>query len=333
MVRTPYRISFAGGGTDFAAWFTEQPGSVVSATINRYSYLTLRQLPPFFPFKSRFVWSCVEKIDDLEAIQHPSIKSCLKFMGIDKPAIQIHHDGDLPAQSGMGTSASFTVGLLHGLHVLRGLAVSPRELAKHAMHVDQDLTGEVAGCQDHVAAAHGGLNHVKFGPERHDYSLTRLPLHNGKLVELQEHLLLLYTKTRDGKASEIEAAKWQNRPLPAHDVILRDQQALVAPTMDALEAGDHEELARLLREGWALKRAMSFAVDNDHALDCFRRAAAAGAKGGKLLGAGGGGCLLLVAPPESKQAVCEALPDCVPVPFEFEHQGSQLIYYEPQVLA
>lgn len=322
IVKTPYRISLVGGGTDFPSWFGENGGAVVSGTISRYCYLTCRDLPPFFSYKSRFVWSRVETVDHTADIVHPSIQGCLKFLGVDSPQLQVHHDGDLPAQSGIGSSASFTVGLLHALRALAGQLVSKHELALDAITVDQDVVGEVVGCQDQVAAAYGGLNKITFGPGKKDFIVQRLPLAEGAMTRLGSHLMLFYTG-QSRESSKVEQAKQaqDNR------LVLKEQLALVEPCVRALGAGDMLDLAKLLTKSWVLKRSMAAGVSNAAIDDYHERAMRAGALGGKLTGAGGGGCLILVVPPGRQAMVRHALRDLVHVPFSFESQGSQLVYY------
>ena len=323
IVKTPYRVSFAGGGTDFPEWFTEHSGAVVSATISRYCYLMVRELPPFFPHRNRVVWSRIELVDNVDDIEHPAVKGCLQFMDFKRPRLQIHHDGDLPAQSGTGSSAAFTVGLLQGLYALKGQMVSKRQLAMDAIMVERDLIGETCGLQDQCAAAFGGLNLITFGPEPHDFNVNRLPITNGTAHQLQSHLMLFYTK-QQRTASEIEAAKWLK---PNYDA-LREQQKLAGECLAVLNSADMKGLASILDMSWSLKKAMSNEVTNDDIDRHYSQALAAGAWGGKLCGAGAGGCLLLVVPLEKQSAVKFALADCVHIPFRLDGKGSEIIYYE-----
>ena len=324
ITRTPLRVSFCGGGTDFPAWFTGHGGAVVSVVIDKYCYISCRELPPFFEYKSRFVWSKIESVNALSQIEHPAIKGCLKFLRLDDPHLQVHHDGDLPAQSGTGSSASFTVGLLHALHSLRGNLVSKRLLAHEAIIVNQDVMEETVGCQDQVAAAFGGLNLIKFGPGKHDFTVEPLALSNNVYAKLSSHLMLFYTN-HSRESSKIEQAK-QGRN---NDSILTQQAALVDQCVDALATGDMQVLGGLLSDSWVLKSNMAPEVSNRFLADCYGRAMLAGAYGCKVTGAGGGGCLLLVVPPNKQVAVKQALSDLVYIPFKFDYQGSQLIYYQP----
>jgi D-glycero-alpha-D-manno-heptose-7-phosphate kinase len=327
VVRTPFRVSFCGGGTDFPAWFVTRPGAVVSAAINRYCYLTLRHLPPFFDYDSRFVWSRIEQVSSLDEVYHPAIKGCLKFLGLEKPSIQLHHDADLPAQSGTGSSAAFTVSLLHALYAERCRLVTAEQLAINAMQVDQDVVGEVTGCQDHVAVACGGVNHIDFGPARHDFRVKMLPVDT---QALGHHLMMFHTKQyRQSTASDIETIKWQGRP---DEQLLRAQYELTPRCLMALADGDYAALGKVLSESWLLKRELAKEVSNSHVDDCYWRALDAGAYGAKLCGAGGGGILLVAAPPDKRERLRQALADCVYVPFGVDHEGSRLVYRGGQEL-
>lgn len=299
---------------------------MVSATINRYSYLTCRELPPFFEHKSRFVWSRIELVSDLAEIAHPAIKGVLEFLRWPSPALQLHHDGDLPAMSGMGTSAAFTVGLLHALTGLKGQLLTKRQLAFDAITVDHEYVKDGSGSQDQVASAIGGVNHIKFGPER-QLEWEPLPLRpvNGK--RLEDWLMLFYTGLARN-SGEVEREK--HARLADNTSILLEQKALVDSCLQAVMGGDTEMLAKVLSRSWELKKELApGAVTNSRIDGYYGNAINAGALGGKLLGAGGGGCILLVVPPEARPKVKAALAGLVHIPFQFETQGSQLVYYSP----
>lgn len=320
ITRTPFRISLVGGGTDFPAWFKARRGAVVSVTIDKFCYLTVRRLRPFFSYASRFVYNRVEDVQVADEVVHPAIRGTLKFLGLEAPQLAVHHDSDLPAQSGLGSSAAFTVGLLHALYRLQGWTPSPRRVADDAVIVDQDYAGDVCGVQDQVATAYGGLNLIKFGPgDRQVYSVDSV---RADLVTLNAHLLLFYLNGYSRLSSTIEAAK------AARDNtrLLLEQTALVDPCLQALTTGDMPLLGRAVSRGWELKRQMAPEV-TDLRLDGYcDRALGAGAYGVKVCGAGGGGSILAVAPPEKQQAVIEALGDLVHVSFKLTDEGSRVIY-------
>lgn len=320
ITRTPFRVSLCGGGTDFPAWFKDRGGAVVSLTIDKFCYVTLRQLQPFFSYRSRFIYSKVEEVNALAEIVHPAIRGCLRFLGQEDPHLGMHHDADLPAQSGLGSSAAFTVGLLRALYALAGYRPTARELTNDAITVDQDYAGDVCGVQDQIAVARGGLNLLQFGPgDRYSYAVEPLTV---DLPRLHDHLSLFYVNSQTRRSSDIEASKTTQD----NTKLLLEQAALVDPCLQALRSGDMRLLGRVVSRSWALKRQMAPGVSNDRLDGYVSRAMAAGAYGVKLCGAGGGGSILVVAPPKNRQAVVEALSDIVHVPFKIEGSGSQVIY-------
>jgi D-glycero-alpha-D-manno-heptose-7-phosphate kinase len=326
--RTPYRISFFGGGTDYPVWYEKHGGCVLSATINRYCYISCRYLPPFFGNKHRIVYSQIETVQSLEEIKHPAVRECLRFLSITD-GLEIHHDGDLPKQTGLGTSSSFAVGLLHVLHALHGRMVTPMQLAMEAIHVERNMCHEAVGSQDQVAAAHGGLNHIRFAPG--DVITVHPVTVSAQRKELfQRHLMLFFTGfSRLG--SEVAAEQIKNTPGKENE--LKTMQEFVAEGIRILtDAPDILSFGRLLHEGWKLKRSLSSKVSNDQIDSMYNMALKAGATGGKLCGAGGGGFLLLFVEPDKQPAVRKALKDYLYVPFEIESLGSQIIVFQPDAL-
>ena len=320
--RTPYRISLLGGGTDYREWFKDRSGACLSATINRYCYLTVRRLPPFHPHKTRVVWSEIENVMSNAEIRHPAIRGCLEFMEMMEDGLEIHHDGDLAGRSGMGSSASFTVGLLHALHGIKSEMVSKRALALEAMQVDQDVVGETVGAQDHIASAFGGLNRMDFAGERSDFAVTPIPLGKERLKEFERHLMLFFTGI-SRHASEVAAR--QVARIGENGATLERMAAMVTVGQELLMAGRFYDFGLLLEDAWRLKRrlgASNSKVDTIH--DATMRA---GALGVKILGAGEGGFMLVLAEPEKQTEIRAALRDLLYVPFEFERQGSQIVYY------
>ncbi|MGL4552068.1 MAG: kinase [Gemmataceae bacterium] len=327
--RTPYRISFFGGGTDYPGWYRSHGGAVLATTIDKYCYLTCRHLPPFFEHRIRVVYRRIETCRDVADVSHPVVREAMRYLKLDGD-LELHHVGDLPARSGMGSSSSFTVGLLHALHALRGEMVTKAQLAREALHLEQDALRETVGSQDQVMAAHGGLRHVKFHPSG-EITIDPLILPPARVAELQSHLMLFYTGIARTAA---DVAKSYAADLEARRRQLRIMKELVDESIDILCSGsDIGGFGELMHEGWQAKKGLSKEVSNPEVDGLYQAARDAGALGGKLTGAGGGGFLLLFVEPDRRADVREALGDRLHVPFRFETEGSQVIFYEPQALA
>ncbi len=325
--RTPFRISFFGGGTDYPAWYRRHGGAVLAATIDKFCYLTCRHLPPFFEHRIRLVYRKIETCQTIDEIRHPAVRAILRYLDFRR-GLELHHDGDLPARSGMGSSSAFTVGLLHALHALGGERASKMQLARESIHVEQDLLQETVGSQDQVMAAFGGLRHVQFAA---DGTITADPLilPSERVAELQGHLMLFYTGI--ARTSSDVARSFVAR-MDACQRQLRIMRELVEESIDVLASGtDIRAFGDLLHEAWLAKRTLSAQVSNPEVDALYERARSAGALGGKLTGAGGGGFLLLFVPPGKRNAVLGALDRQIHVPFAFEPAGSQIIFYEPGV--
>jgi D-glycero-alpha-D-manno-heptose-7-phosphate kinase len=322
--RTPFRISFFGGGTDYPAWYREHGGAVLATSINKYCYISCRYLPQFFDYKSRIVYSKIELVKSLDEVQHPAVHAALKFLKIDD-GVEIHHDGDLPARTGLGSSSTFTVGLLHALYALRGQMVSKMQLARDAIHVEHDVLRETVGAQDQVITAHGGLHRIDFAPDD-TFSLSPLILKKERLVALQSHCMLIFTGfTRI--ASEIAAEQVQKTPQRASQ--LRQMYENVGTATGILKGdGDMADFGRLLHENWLLKRTLSSRISSNEIDAIYDAGRKAGAIGGKILGAGGGGFLLLFAPPDAHVRIRAGLDKLLHVPFRFEALGTQIIHYD-----
>lgn len=323
--RTPFRVSFFGGGTDYPSWYSENGGAVLGTTINKYCYITCRYLPQFFEHKSRIVYSLIENVKNISEIKHPAVKACLKYMKI-KEGLEMHHDGDLPARSGIGSSSSFTVGLIHALYALKGKMPTKRQLALDAMHVEQDLIKENVGSQDQVMAAFGGFNMIEFGGK--DHILVRpITIKQEKLERFQDHLMLFFTGF-SRIASEIAGEQIKR----THDNKnqLRQMRQMVIHAVEILNgSNDIIRFGKLLHENWKLKRTLSHRVSNSAIDDIYSTAMQSGALGGKLLGAGGGGFMLLFARPEAQVKIKQRLNKLLYAPFKFENLGSQIIFYSP----
>lgn len=323
--RTPFRVSFFGGGTDYPAWYREHGGAVLATTIDKYCYLTCRYLPPFFEHRTRLTYSKIEHCKTNDEIAHPVVREVLRHLGIAR-GLEIHCVGDLPARSGMGSSSAFTVGLLHALYALRGEMRSSRQLALEAIHVEQELLKETVGCQDQVLAAHGGLRHVQFLPGG-EISVHPLTLAPQRTAELNAHLMLFYTGIIR-TASDV--AKTYVDDLTSKQRQLRLMQQLVGESLSILNSSrDLNDFGALLDEAWQAKRSLSAQVSNPQVDELYAQARAGGAIGGKLTGAGGGGFLLLFVPPDRQAAVKQKLNRLVHVPFQFEQNGSQIMLFDP----
>ena len=323
--RTPYRISFFGGGTDYPSWYNQHGGAVLAATIDKYCYLSCRYLPPFFEHRYRIVYSRIESVNKVDEIVHPSVRETLKYLGIER-GIELHHDGDLPARSGMGSSSSFTVGLLHVLHSLQGNMSGKHQLAMEAIEIEQEKLKEVVGSQDQVMAAYGGLNHVQF--HRNGEVMVRpLIMDSKRIDEFNDHLLLFYTGIKR-TASEVAGSY-------AGDINNKRQQLRIISNLveEGLETlcsnSDLNRFGELLHEAWQVKRNLSSIVTNSFVDEIYESALSAGALGGKLLGAGGGGFMLFFVPPDRQEKVIQKLSRLIRVGFRFEFNGSQIAYYNP----
>lgn len=322
--RTPFRISFFGGGTDYPHWYRENGGAVLATTVNKYCYINCRYLPPFFDYKSRIVYSLVESIKKISEIKHPAVKACLKFMKI-KEGIEIHHDGDLPARSGLGSSSSFTVGLLHAFCALKGVMPTKRKLAIDAIYVEQEMIKENVGSQDQVLAAFGGFNRIEFGGNNH-VQVKQITIGPQKIEQLQSHLMLFFTGF-SRIASDVACEQINN--IPQNKNQLRRMYDMVDEAIDILNGNKIRDFGKLLHESWKLKKSLSHKISTQHVDDIYNAACRAGAIGGKLLGAGGGGFILFFVEPEKQAIVKEKLKNLLWVPFRFEDLGSQIIFYQP----
>ena len=324
--RTPYRISFFGGGTDYPHWYKNNGGTVLSTSIDKYCYISCRTLPPFFHHRFRVVYSKIEEGLTYDEIKHPAVREALRFVK-QQQGLEIHHDGDLPARSGMGSSSAFTVGLLHTLYALQGKMPSKNQLAMESIHIEQEMIKEAVGSQDQVCAAYGGLNQIIFGRDG-NIKVRPMILPAERTKELNDHLMLFYTGIKR-TASDI-AKSYQEDPIKKQSV-LQTMKGMVEEAIDILKSDcDINKFGLLLDQSWRLKKQLSREISNDTVDSLYNRAIGTGAVGGKITGAGGGGFLLLFVPPSRQKAVREELSEKIHVPFQFDLQGSQIIFYEPQ---
>ncbi|TRZ83792.1 kinase [bacterium] len=324
--RTPFRISFFGGGTDYPIWYRENQGAVLSTTIDKYCYITARYLPPFFPHKYRIIYSKIETVKNIEEILHPAVRETLKFLDVDK-GIEIHHDGDLPAKTGMGSSSAFTVGLLNSIYALRGIMASKDQLAKEAIHIERDILQENVGSQDQIATSYGGFNKINFnGNDK--FRIEPIIITKDRISQLENHLMLYFTGF-SRIASKVAQAQIENTPQKKRELTLMYQMVDEAISI-LTENKNILEFGKLLNETWELKRSISNKISNPIIDNIYGTALRAGAIGGKLLGAGGGGFMIFFVPPKKQPKVKEALKSLLEVPFNFESEGSQIIYYNSQ---
>ncbi len=325
--RTPFRISFFGGGTDYPNWYRQYGGAVLATTIDKYCYLSCRYLPPFFDHRLRVVWSKIELCHTLDEITHPAIREILRFLRFDR-GLEVHHVGDLPARSGMGSSSAFTVGFLHAMYALQGQLCSKQKLAAESIHIEQELLRETVGSQDQVLAAYGGLNHITFQTDG-EFVVKPVSLPRPRLEELNSHLMLFYTGIKRTAAKVAES----------YAIGIESRRAQLERMREFVEEGVRiltgpEDLAgfgELLHESWKLKRSLSEKVSNSEIDGLYQEAVVAGALGGKLIGAGGGGFMLLFVPPERRGRVQERLHKLIHVPFKSEFSGSQIIFFDPEI--
>ena len=280
--RTPFRISFFGGGTDYPGWYRQHGGAVLATTIDKYCYLTCRYLPPFFEHRYRVVYSKIEDCQTIDQITHPAVRAVLQYLKFDR-GVEIHHDGDLPARSGMGSSSSFTVGLLHALHALQGRMPSKEQLAKESIYIEQEALRETVGSQDQVLAAYGGLNHVTFHTND-EISVRPMTISRERVDELDSHLMLFYTSIRrtasDVAKSYVESIDEKSKQLQLLS------QLVVEATNILNSRNDLTAFGNLMHDAWQIKRSLSTQVTNSAVDQIYDEARRAGALGGKLTGAG-----------------------------------------------
>lgn len=327
ITKTPVRTSFLGGGTDYPEYFREYGGQTLGAAINKYSYIIVNPMQDLFDYNIRLSYSKMELVKQADELKHPSVRACLKFLNIERN-VEIHYLGDLPARTGLGSSSSFTVGLLHALHALKGEMVSRQQLAEEAVYVEQEIIKERVGVQDQYTCAHGGLVNLRFSQDGY-IKVCPVPLRDERMRDFQNHLMLFYTGisrlAHDVLDEQIERTK--------QGAITKDLSHLSALVDEGIKTLSSEEpipvFGELLHQAWETKRKLSQKISNPEIDGIYERARKAGAIGGKLLGAGGGGFLLFVVPPEKRKDVVNELNELKEVSFAFDHIGSSLLFYHP----
>ncbi len=323
ITRTPFRMSFFGGGTDMPEFFCEHGGSVISTTFDKYCYVTARHLPRFFDYRNELVYSRIERVANPADFEHPAVRNAMAML--DMRELRVTYEADLPARSGLGTSSSFAVGMLNAFHCMKGTYASKERLAREAIRLERDLCGEAGGWQDQVAAAYGGLNRIDFAGD--GFSVHPIVMPGERRRELEGSLMMFFTGfTRF--SSDVQKA---NRAAGG-TAQLKEMLALVDEAEAALtdKARPLAEFGRLLDATWRLKRGVGPGVSNDSIDELYARGTAAGALGGKLLGAGGGGFLVFYVEPDAQAGVREAMGGLLEIPFEFEDDGATVVYYEAE---
>ena len=325
LTKTPFRMSFFGGGTDIREFFENHRGAVLSTSFDKYVYVTVRHLPRFFDYTTELIYSKSERITKLDDMEHPMVRNAMKML--DMKELHIAYDADLPARSGLGTSSTFAVGLLNAFYCLKGEFRSKKQLADDAIHLERDLCKEAGGWQDQIAASFGGLNRIDF--HAHSYHVNPVIINPQRKKQLDSNLMLFFTGF-----TRFSAKIQQSTTASIHD-----KQQQLFKMLDLVDEAQHilennsvdlDDFGRLLDKTWRLKRQTGSTITSDSIDGLYERGIQAGALGGKLLGAGGGGFLLFYVQPEKQQAVRSALSNLLEVPFNFENGGTRVIYYSPE---
>lgn len=324
ITKTPFRMSFFGGGTDIPEFFNEHGGAVLSTTFDKYCYVNVRHLPPFFDYRTELTYSKTERVKTLDEIEHPAIRNAMKML--DMHNLRLTYEADLPARSGLGTSSSFAVGMLNAFYALKGQYADKKKLADEAIYLERTLCNEAGGWQDQIAASFGGFNRINFNAE--GYEIHPVIIAPERKKALDENLMMFFTGFTRFSA---EVQKSSNK-LEDKTVQLKEMLALVNEAEAVLtnKNADLDQFGRLLDHTWNLKRQTGAAVSTDSIDGFYAKAIQAGALGGKLLGAGGGGFLLFYVPKEKKEDVKKVMKDLLYVPFSFEDGGTRVIHYTPE---
>jgi len=326
ITRTPFRMSFFGGGTDMESFFREYGGAVLSTTFDKYCYVTVRHLPRFFDYTSELSYQSTERVSDVEDIKHPAIRNAMKML--DMHEIRLTYEADLPARSGLGTSSSFAVGMLNAFYCLKGKYADKKKLADEAIYLERVLCNEAGGWQDQIAASFGGFNRINFNTDG-TYDVFPLITHPDRKKQLNDNLLMFFTGfTRFSSDMQKANAVGYSEKI----VQLKEMLALVDEAEKVLtdKHSDLDDFGRLLDKTWRLKRQTGGAITTNSIDALYERGIKAGALGGKLLGAGGGGFLLFYVQPEKRNDLKAAMKDLLYVPFGFEDGGTRVIHYTPE---
>lgn len=324
ITKTPFRMSFFGGGTDFEGFYKEHGGAVISTSFDKYAYVNVRHLPRFFDYKTHLTYSKMEYVKCVDDIEHPAIRNAMKLL--DMHELRIVYDADLPARSGLGTSSSFAVGLLNAFHALKGQYVDKRRLANEAIYLERVLCNEAGGIQDQIAVSYGGMNRIDFNAE--GYKVQPIVISSERKTELNENLMLFFTGfsrfSSDIQKNTQKSMKDKTEQLIEMYQLVDEAEKVLESKTDLLEFG------KLLDYSWKLKRGISDGISTNSIDILYDKAIKAGAIGGKLLGAGGGGFLLFYVEKDKQKKLRDVLNELLYVPFQFENGGSNIIHYTPE---
>lgn len=325
ITKTPFRMSFFGGGTDMESYFRENGGAVLSTTFDKYCYVNVRHLPRFFDYSTELSYSKIERITDVEDIQHLLIRNAMKML--DMHEIRLTYEADLPARSGLGTSSSFAVGMLNAFYALKGKYADKYRLADEAIYLERELCCEAGGWQDQIAASFGGFNRIDFGAD--GYEVSPVIISPERKKQLNDNLLMFFTgftrfSSEVQKANKLDDESKKSQLKEMYTLVDEAERVLTDKTVSL------DEFGRLLDHTWKLKRQTGSAVSTNSIDELYARGISAGALGGKLLGAGGGGFLIFYVQPEYRDSVMQAMSDLLHIPFEFENGGTKVIHYLPE---
>jgi D-glycero-alpha-D-manno-heptose-7-phosphate kinase len=327
--RTPFRISFFGGGTDYPNWFQKNGGAVINCTINKYSYLFVRYLPPFFKYNYKIRYYKKEEILNIDQIRHPTIREVLRYFKLQNKKLDITHTSDLPAQSGLGSSSSLTVGLIHAISTLENIFLTKKELAYKAINIEYDILKENIGCQDQVISSFGGLNYINFEKNR-NILVEKIFLNNSALEDFQESLLLIFTNLQRN-ANTIAKKQIQNIENNKSYKYLNEMNQLTDYAKNEIFSKKNinlRDLGSALNEQWKIKKKLANNITNDKINEVYNYGLKNGALGGKLLGAGNGGFILFVVNKKEKKRLIEKFKNLINVPIKIDSTGSQIVYYK-----
>ncbi len=319
IIRTPFRVSFFGGGTDYAGYYEKYGGTVLSTTIDKYCYVSARHLPPFFDYTNQFTYSRIERFNEPSEVEHPLVREAMKYIPVER--LQLSYDADLSACSGIGSSSAFAVGLVFALHAMRNEYPDKMTLAKEAIYIERELCHEAGGVQDQLASAFGGFNRLSFTAD--GFSVASLDLSTERIRRFQNNLMLMFTGFTHFSGA---VAKEQQENIPTTTAQLHEMKQMTYEAEKILRSGEIDDVGRLLDESWRLKRSLSSVISNSTIDEIYTDAKKYGALGGKLLGAGGGGFMLLYVPIQKQENVMRAFSEFKFVPFSFEKSGSKILY-------
>ena len=318
--KTPYRISFFGGGSDYPNWFNRYTGKVLSTTINKHIYISCRFLPNFFNHKYRIVWSKIENVKNVNQIEHLAVKNLLKHLKFNK-GLEIHYDGDLPARSGMGSSSCFTVGLMKALEEIKERNISKKYLAQKSIYFEQKIMNEIVGSQDQIAASYGGFNKITF--KKNNFRLKKIK-NNKSIQKLENNLVLIYTGIH--RTAHKIAASYSKKLTTEKKIYINKIISLVDEGEKLINSGNIDGFGELLNNAWHLKKKLSNSITNKKIDQLYQLLIKNGAMGGKLLGAGGGGFLLMYVEKKFRKKFLKKLPNLINIPFKFSSEGSKIIF-------